>query len=410
MINFNVGTTFVQWALLFKLGLIAIINEIQQFQEIFGMKTGFRYKRIVAKFGTSLLTGGSDCLDMNMMSNLVKQLAQLHNQGRELAVVTSGAVAAGKNKLGLPKTFKGIPYKQVLSSVGQSHLMYSYENLFNEQNITIAQALLTRAVLCDRIGYLNARNTLLALIELGVISIINENDVVAIDELQGARFGDNDNLSAMVANLIDADLLIILSDISGLYTADPGKDPDATLIPVVKSIDDGIFALAGGTGGSQGTGGMITKLQAARMATACGITVVIARGNEPDVMLRLVSGEAIGTCFLPAPNKLESRERWMLAGLSVKGKLVVDEGAAKALKKENRSLLGPGILEVEGTFERGDLVNVFDPNGSRLGSGITNYSADDIDKIKGLHSRKIPALLGYDYGSEIIHRNNLVVL
>jgi glutamate 5-kinase len=370
----------------------------------------FPFKRIVAKFGTSLLTGGSDHLDPGMMSNLVGQLAQLHNQGEELVVVTSGAVAAGRHKLGLPKKVKGIPYKQVLSSVGQSQLMYTYENLFNEHGITVAQALLTRAVLCDRAGYLNARNTLLALIELGVVSIINENDVVAIEEIQGARFGDNDNLSAMVANLIDADLLIILSDISGLYTADPGVNPNAKLIPEVTKVDEDIFALAGGSRGGLGTGGMLTKLQAARMATACGITVIIAKGNEPDIMPRLAAGESIGTRFLPTTDKLESRERWMLAGLSAKGNLVIDEGAADALKKEKSSLLGAGVIEVQGSFQKGDLVNVYDIKSLRLGSGITNYSSDEISKIKGLHSRSISGLLGYDYGSEIIHRNNLVIL
>jgi glutamate 5-kinase len=373
-------------------------------------KTDFLYKRIVAKFGTSLLTGGGDHLDANVMSGLVKQLAQLYNHGVELSVVTSGAVASGRHKLGLSGKIKGIPYKQVLSSIGQSHLMYTYEDLFRPYNITIAQALLTRAVLCDRAGYLNARNTLLALIELGVISIINENDVVAIDEIQGARFGDNDNLSAMVANLIDANLLIILSDVAGLYTADPGVDPEATLIPEIKRIDEKVLTLAGGSRTGFGTGGMLTKLQAARMAIACGVTVVIAKGDEPDVILRLARGESIGTRFVPTVNKLESRERWMLAGLSVRGKLIVDEGAVKALEKENRSLLGAGIIEVEGNFERGDLVDVFDLGGNRLGSGITNYGADDVDKIKGVHSRKIAGLLGYDYGSEVIHRNNLVII
>ncbi len=372
-------------------------------------KCDLPYKRIVAKFGTSLLTGGSDHLDLNMVSSLVDQLAGLHNRGAEVAVVTSGAVACGRNKLGLPQKVKGIPYKQVLSSVGQSRLMYTYENLFSRHNITIAQALLTRAALRDRAGYLNARNTLMALIELGVISIINENDVVAIDEIQGIRFGDNDNLSAMVANLIDADLLIILSDISGLYTADPGLDPNAVLIPEIKVINEKVFSLAGGSRGTLGTGGMFTKIQAARMATACGTTVIIAKGDEPDILLRLASGESAGTRFLPAASKLESRERWMLAGLSVKGRLVVDAGAVEALKKNNGSLLGAGISEVEGTFERGDMVDIYDTENHRLGSGITNYGADDIDKIKGLHSRKISSLLGYDYGSEVIHRNNLVL-
>ncbi len=369
-----------------------------------------RYKRLVAKFGTSLLTGGGDHLDPFMLSNLTRQIALLHKEERELAIVTSGAVACGRHKLGLPKNIKGIPVKQVLSSVGQSQLMHTYENLLSPFGITIAQALLTRAALIDRAGYLNARNTLLALIEMGVVSIINENDVVSVDEIQGAKFGDNDNLSAMVANLIDADLLIILSDVAGLYTADPTVDPGAVVISEVKTIDDKIFSLAGGSRGGLGTGGMFTKLQAARLATACGITVVIAKGDEPDIMLRLAAGEPLGTRFLPAANKLESRERWMLAGLSVKGRLTIDAGAANALKKEHGSLLGAGIVNVEGTFGRGDLIDIFDAEGERLGSGITNYGADDIDQIKGVHSRKIASLLGYDYGAEIVHRNNLVVL
>jgi glutamate 5-kinase len=373
-------------------------------------KYNLKYKRIVAKFGTSLLTGGTDHLDLTIMSGLVKQLAALHQQGAEISIVTSGAVASGRQKLGLPKKVRGIPYKQVLSSVGQSHLMYTYENLFNRFGINIAQALLTRAVLTDRAGYLNARNTLLALIELGVISIINENDVVATEEIKGARFGDNDNLSAMVANLIDADLLIILSDIDGLYTADPGTDPNATLIPVVKKIDERIFSLAGGSRCGLGTGGMFTKLQAGRMATACGISVIIARGNEPDIIVRLASGEQIGTLFLPAETRLESRERWMVAGLSIKGKLIIDDGAASALRRKNSSLLAAGIVMTEGNFERGDLVDIFDSHDRRLGSGITNYGVEDTDKIKGVHSRRISSLLGYDFGSEVVHKNNLVIL
>ena len=373
-------------------------------------KDEIQYKRIVAKFGTSLLTSGSDHLDPAMMSELVRQLAGLHSQGIELSVVTSGAVACGRYKLGLPKKIKGIPYKQVLSSVGQSYLMSIYEKLFDKYNINIAQALLTRAVLCDRAGYLNARNTLLALIELNVIGIVNENDVVAIEEIQGARFGDNDNLSAMVANLIDADLLIILSDIEGLYTADPRSDPEAQLIKEVKRIDEKIFTLAGGSRSGLGTGGMLTKLQAAKMATACGITVIIAKGTEKDVLTRLISGESIGTRFLPTASKLESRERWMLAGLSAKGKLFVDAGAVEALNKKGSSLLAAGIVSVEGEFERGDMVDVFNIQGNRLGSGITNYQASDVKTIKGLHSRKIAGILGFDYGAEVIHRNNLVMV
>ena len=368
------------------------------------------YHRIVAKFGTSLLTGGSERLDRDVMSSLVAQVARLHKRGREVVVVSSGAIASGRHRLGLARKLKGIPFKQVLASVGQYYLMQAYERLFQQHDITVAQALLAKADLVDRAGYLNARNTLLALLELKVLCVVNENDVVAVDELEEARFGDNDNLSAMVANLIDADLLLLLTDAAGLYTADPHRDTNARLISEVKQIDSEIERLAADTYGDLGTGGMITKLEAARLATASGVTVVIADGREPDVILRVAGGEAVGTRFLPVASKLESRKRWMLSGLSTKGRLVVDSGAAVALRKQKRSLLAAGIREVEGTFQRGDIVNIYDPGGVQLGCGITNYGSADINAIKGAHSRKIITLLGYDYGSEVVHRNNLVVL
>jgi glutamate 5-kinase len=378
--------------------------------KVLNRKSNLPYHRIVAKFGTSLLTGGSDQLDRDIMSSLVSQVAQLHKQGLEMLIVSSGAIASGRHKLGLAKQIKGIPFKQVLASVGQYRLMSLYEQLFGQYNITVAQALLAKADLLDRAGYLNARNTLLALLELRVLCIVNENDVVAVDEIQEAIFGDNDNLSAMVANLIDADLLLILTDTAGLYTADPHRDPHARLISQVERIDSEIERLAAETSSSLGTGGMITKVEAAKLATSSGVTVVIADGREPDIILRLASGEALGTHFLPATNKLESRKRWMLSGLSTKGKLVVDSGAALALKNQKRSLLAAGIKNIEGDFQRGDIVNIYDPEGSRLGCGITNYSSADISIIRGVHSKEIVVLLGYDYGSEVVHRNNLVVL
>jgi glutamate 5-kinase len=344
------------------------------------------------------------------MSNLVDQVAQLHQRGLEMLVVSSGAIASGRHKLGLTKKIKDIPFKQVMASVGQSRLMYVYEQLFSKYNITVAQALLTRADLADRAGYLNARNTLLALLELRVLCIINENDVVAVDEIQEAKFGDNDNLSAMVANLVAADLLMLLTDTAGLYTADPCRNPDARLISQVERIDPEIERVAADTQSCTGTGGMITKIEAAKLATASGVTVVVADGREPDIILRLAAGEAVGTCFLPTSSKLESRERWMLSGLSTKGKLVVDTGAVLALRKQKRSLLAAGIKQIEGEFQRGDIVNIYDPRGSCLGCGITNYGSADIGIIKGAHSGKIAALLGYDYGSEVVHRNNLVIL
>jgi len=368
------------------------------------------FRRVVVKLGTTLLTGGGSRLSEERMKSLVSQVAELHRRGVEVVMVSSGAVAAGREKLGLTRKVKGLPLRQVMASIGQSRLMSVYERLFEPYNITLAQALLTKGDLCERVGYLNARNTLLALLELGVIGIINENDVVAVDELHEGRFGDNDNLSAMVATLIDADLLLILSDIAGLYTDDPNLNPDAQLIPVVSSITNEIESTVGGTSGNQGTGGMITKIEAAKVATACGTTVIIASGREDAVIVKAAGGEAVGTKFLPVDIPRESRERWMLSGLAVKGRLVVDDGAAAALQRDKRSLLSAGITEVHGVFERGDLVDVFDVEGRRLGSGISNYSSSDVGLIRGAHSDRIGELLGHDFGSEVIHRNNLVVL
>ena len=367
------------------------------------------FRRIVVKFGTSLITGGKAHVNQDIMSNLVAQVAQLNGQGLELLIVTSGAITSGRYRLGSTRKLKDTTLKQVLASVGQIRLMHTYDQLFSQYNIITAQALLTKTDLSDRAGYLNARNTLLALLELHVMCIVNENDVVAVDELQGDKFGDNDNLSAMVANLVDADLLMILTDIPGLFTGDPSRDPNARLISQVEKIDSRIRGLATGTADNLGTGGMATKIEAARLATASGTTMVIADGREKDVILRLVSGEAIGTRFLPVTSKLESRKRWMLSGLSTRGKLVVDSGAALALKKQSRSLLSAGIKQVEGKFERGDIVDISDDKGSHLGCGITNYSSSDIGIIKGAHSRKIATLIGSDYGPEVVHRNNLVV-
>jgi len=368
------------------------------------------YQRIVAKFGTNLLTGGTGRLESNIMSSLTEQVAQLHQQGHEIIIVSSGAVAAGRQKLGLTKEQKDIPFKQVLASVGQSQLMNVYEQLFSKHNIIVAQALLTKSDLIDRAGYLNARNTLLALIELGVICIVNENDVVATDELGELTFGDNDNLSAMVANLVDADLLALLTDIDGLYTADPACNPKARLIPKVEKIDAEIERVAGDTANSCGVGGMITKLEAAKLATASGVTVIIANGRKPDVLTQIILGKKIGTIFPPRTSKLESKKRWMLSGLACKGKLTIDDGAVLALKKQNRSLLPAGVIGVDGEFQRGDVVDIYDSNGNHLGCGMPNYSARDIATIKGAHSEEISGLLGYEYGSEVIHRNNMVLV
>jgi glutamate 5-kinase len=368
------------------------------------------YHRIVAKFGTGLLTSGTDRLDLQVMSSLVDQIARLHSQGREIIVISSGAIASGRQKLKKVAERKNTPFKQVLASVGQSHLMYTYEQLFDRYEITAAQALLTKRDLCDRSGYLNARNTLLALIELGIICVVNENDVVAIDEIEELKFGDNDNLSAMVANLVDADILVILTDIGGLYTADPHYSPEAQLIRRVDKIDAEIGRMACDTASTQGTGGMATKIEAAKLATSSGVNVVIADGREPDILVRISQGEETGTFFPAQVSKMESRKRWMLSGLASKGKVTVDKGAVSALKEHNKSLLPAGVVKAEGKFQRGDIVDILNEKGKCIGCGIANYSSSDLAIIGGKHSDEIGSLLGYDYGDEVVHRNNMVVL
>ena len=368
------------------------------------------YHRIVVKGGTSLLTGGMDDLDLDVMANLVEQVASLHQEGAEIILVSSGAVAAGRQVLGLDKQRKDIPFRQVLASVGQGRLMQVYEQLFAEHGIPVAQALLSRRDITDRLGYLNIRNTLDALLELRVVPIINENDVVAVEELAGEVFGDNDNLSAMVANLVDADLLALIGEIEGLYTTDPHLDSNAKLIPRVERIDKAIENLGKHSWMGRGTGGMATKLEAAKLATASGVAVAIAGGRQPQVLTRLASGESIGTFFEPISSKMESRKRWMLSGLSTRGELVVDDGAVGALLNHNRSLLPAGITHVRGSFQRGDIILVLGPDGERVACGITNYSSDDTDRIKRVRSNKIEELLGYQYGAEVVHKNNMVLL
>lgn len=370
-----------------------------------------KYSRIVVKAGTALLNGGTDHLDLQVMSNLVNQIAQLHSGGYELLFVTSGAMAAGRHALTSNQEKRGVPHRQVQAAVGQSILMHTYQDLFADHSLTIAQALLTRTDIADRQGYLNIRNSLLAILDMGVLPIINENDVVAIEEIVGEKFGDNDTLSALVANLIDADLLVMLTDMDGLYTGDPDIDTEAQLIPQVNQIDKAIMDLANAEKiDSWGRGGMRSKLEAARMSASWGIPVVIANGTAKNVLLEIVSGNPVGTFFSPTANKMESRSRWILSGLSTKGELVVDQGAASALITKNKSLLPAGVRGVRGEFNRNDVVLIVDPNGQKVAYGITNYSSSEIIIIKGLRSDLIQETLGYEYGNEIIHRNNLAIL
>jgi len=368
------------------------------------------YQRIVAKFGTNLLTAGTDKLDRATMSSLVAQIARLMGEGREVLIVTSGAIAAGRQRLGMTQNRRDIPFRQVLASVGQAHLMQQYDTLFAARGRVVAQTLLSKRDLADRIGYLNARNTLLGLLEMGVVPIVNENDAVAIDEIAGAKIGDNDNLSALVANLIDADLLVLLTDINGLYTADPRTHKTAKLIERIDRITSEIEAIAGGSESARGTGGMITKLQAAKLGTGGGSDVFIADGHERDVLYRLANGEHVGTMLPAHKSRVESRKRWMLSGLATKGAIVVDAGAAKALTERSKSLLPAGVHDVQGPFKRGDTVNIVLPDGHVIACGITNYDDRDLGAIRGLRSDRIESVLGHQYGSEVVHRNNLVVL
>ena len=365
-----------------------------------------RYRRIVAKFGTSLLTAGSDRLDLVAMSRLVGQVARLREAGCEVAIVSSGAQAAGRHVLGRRPEAPDLS-RQALASVGQSHLMQSWDELFEWHDTVVAQVLLTRRDLSDRLGYLNARTTLRDLLDCGAVPVVNENDAVALDEVLASRIGENDSLSAFVANLIDADLLVILTDVDGLYTADPALDPTARLIDEVDAIDERHEDAAGD---GPGRGGMTSKISAARVATQGGAAVVIANGRTPDALLTAADGSAIGTRFAPATNQLESRKRWILGNAGVSGHLVVDGGAAAALRDRGRSLLPAGVKDVEGAFERGEAIEVRDADGKRVAAGITNYASGEVLRIRGLRSDLIADTLGYAYGEEVIHRDNLVLL
>ena len=373
-----------------------------------------RRSRLVVKVGTGVLTGGGLELDEARMADLARQIAAVRAEGQEVLLVSSGAIAAGRARLPLDRARRDIPTKQMLAAIGQHRLMQVYDRLFTAHGIAVAQTLLTKADLRDRQGYLNARNTLLGLLEHGVLPIINENDVVAVEEIHvgdhDRLFGENDNLAAMVANLVDAQLLVNLTNTGGLFTADPRLDAAARLIPEVARINRCIEQLAGGAGTHQGTGGMRTKIEAAKLATASGITVVIAPGVAPDVLPRLAAGEPIGTRFQPAANRRESRQRWILSALASQTAVQVDAGAAEAIRHRGRSLLAAGVRAVQGRFGRGDPIAVLDPDSERIACGLANYAAADVERIKGRHSQGIAATLGYAYGDEVIHRNNLVVL
>ncbi|WP_232323315.1 glutamate 5-kinase [Photobacterium sp. J15] len=362
---------------------------------------------IVIKLGTSVLTGGTLKLDRAHMVELVRQCASLRRQGHKVIIVTSGAIAAGREHLGYPELPKTMASKQLLAAVGQSRLIQEWEHLFGIYGLHVGQMLLTRADLNDRERFLNARDMVLALLDNGIIPVVNENDAVATTEI---KVGDNDNLSALVGILVSADKLLLLTDQPGLFTADPRNNPDAELIREVHTIDETLHKLAGGSVGGLGTGGMATKLQAADVARRAGIEVVIAAGSRPDVINDLVKGTAVGTRFLPLESPLESRKRWILAGPPPAGDIVIDDGAVLAVQQRGSSLLAKGISEVKGDFERGEVIRLYSAKGTLLARGICRYSSKDMAKIAGKHSQDIYQILGYEYGPVAVHRDDLVVI
>ena len=364
-------------------------------------------KTIVVKFGTSMLTSGSKRLDPAHMIEVVRVLSGLKAKGHHIVVVSSGAVAAGREALGYPDLPRTIANKQMLASVGQTHLMNKWQQLFEIYGLHIGQILLTRADLEDRERFLNARDALGALIEQGIIPIINENDAVATAEI---KVGDNDNLSARVAILSDADCLILLTDQKGLYTADPRSNPDARLISRVDKITPEIKALAGDSVSGLGTGGMATKLQAAEIATRSGIEVIIASGDDPKIIESIVEGYYIGTSFSPESSPLEARKAWILAGPKPKCSIIIDDGAVKALMKKGSSLLPKGIVDISGEFLRGDVVNIVSLDGKVIARGFSRYTSAEIKAVARHNSQEIESILGYEHGQVAVHRDDLVVL
>lgn len=363
-------------------------------------------KRVVVKVGTSTLTHSSGLLNLSRIESLVRQLADLHNQKLEVILVTSGAVGAGMGKLGLKTKPKTIPEKQAAAAVGQGILLHMYEKIFSEYGKTVAQILLTKDDFSNRNRFLNARNTFFALLEQGVTPIVNENDAVVVDEI---KVGDNDTLSALVASLVEADLLIILSDIDGLYDDNPSINPDAKLIYFVESINSEIEGLAGGAGTKLGTGGMATKLSAGKIATASGTAMVIANGSKPSILQDIIDCKEVGTLFKPKENPLHARKHWIAYSTDICGKIIVDAGAEKAIIEEQCSLLSSGISKIEGCFNEGAVVSICNSAGREIGRGVSSYSSSELELILGKRSNDIEKILGHKHFDEAVHRNNMVI-
>lgn len=363
-------------------------------------------RRIVVKVGSSLVTDEGRGLDRTAIHRWGAEIAALRAAGKQVVVVSSGAVAEGMKRLGWTRRPSEMHELQAAAAVGQMGLAQVYESCFSEHGLQTAQVLLTHEDLADRRRYLNARSTLRTLLELAVVPIINENDTVVTDEI---KFGDNDTLGALVTNLIDADVLVILTDQQGLYTADPRKDPTATLLPAVRAGDPRLEAIAGGTGSSIAKGGMITKVRAAQRAARGGASTVVASGRLDGVLKRLAAGESIGTQFVADIPRLAARKQWMADHLQLRGSVTVDDGAARALRAEGRSLLPIGVVEVQGDYERGEVIAIRNHQGEELGRGLSNYSSSDTRRIMRRASSEIEAILGYIEEPELIHRDDLVL-
>jgi glutamate 5-kinase len=365
-------------------------------------------RRLVVKIGSNILADEKDGLNMRRITSIAADVAAVKEGGCEVLIVSSGAVAAGMKKLGLRSRPKDIRLKQAAAAVGQSSLMWAYERSFGEHGTKVAQVLLTGDDFSDRKRYLNSKNTLIALLQYGVVPIVNENDTVATDEI---KFGDNDSLAALVAILVEAERLIILSDVEGLYREDPRFNRNAELIPCVEEVTSSVEKLAGGAGSALGTGGMFSKVSAAKRAAAHGIAVHIVSGKKKGLMNDIVSGARYhGTFFSPAGNRLSHKKGWIAYNARPRGEIVIDEGAAKAIRLMGRSLLPSGIISVAGNFDVGDPVYCVNADGRRLAKGLTNYSSSDLRKIKGKKTAEIEKILGYKYSDEAVHRDNLVIL
>jgi len=362
--------------------------------------------RLVVKIGSNIITA-SGGLDEGRIRAIAGDISGLFRSGHEVAVVSSGAIAAGMGKLGFRKKPVEIKMKQAIAAVGQSSLMWAYEKVFAENGIKVAQVLLTRDVFSDRARYINSKNTILTLLDLKIVPIINENDTVAIDEI---RFGDNDQLAALVASLIEADRLFILSDVDGLFDSDPKENSGARLMGVIEEITPELEKMAGGSGSLVGTGGMYSKLLAAKKAVSSGIIVNIINGRKPGLMNEILSGKNRGSEFRPKGERLSARKGWIAYGAKAKGRLIIDDGAKEALTHKGKSLLPSGVLAVEGDFKNGDPVYCVTARGERVAKGISNYSSEEIQKIKGKKTSDIEAVLGYRYSDEVIHRDNLVLV